>query len=98
MKVCAIIKNEDIINHLSEKVPSWPKMKRTIAIALCYKKRLLQSIQKEKGIDIDDRQSGLVSLEDIQSAERAIIKSVQEGYFKDEIEALKKKQSLKASG
>ena len=97
MKVCAIIKNEDIINHLSEKVPSWPKMKRTIAIALCYKKRLLQSIQKKKGIDIDDRQSGLVSLEDIQSAERAIIKSVQEGYFKDEIEALKKKQRLKAS-
>ena len=38
-----------------------------------------------------------MSLEDIQSAEREIIKSVQEGYFKDEIEALKKKQRLKAS-
>ena len=38
-----------------------------------------------------------MSLEDIQSAEREIIKSVQEGYFKDEIQALKKKQRLKAS-
>ena len=38
-----------------------------------------------------------MSLEDIQSAEKEIIKSVQEGYFKDEIEALKKKQRLKAS-
>ena len=57
---------------------------------------MLQSVQKKKGISIDDRQTGLVSLEDIQSAERKIIKSVQEGYFKDEIEALKKKQRLKA--
>ena len=94
IKVCAIFKNKGIIDHLSEKVPSWSKMKRIIAIALCYKKRLLQ---KKKGIDIHDRQTGLVSLEDIQSAEREIIKSVQEGYFKDEIEALKKKQRLKAS-
>ena len=97
IKVCAIIKNKDIIDHLSEKVSRWFKMKRIIAIALCYKKRLLQSAQKKKGVDIDDRQTGLVSLEDIQSAEREIIKSIQEGYFKDEIEALKKKQRLKAS-
>ena len=57
---------------------------------------MLQSVQKKKGISIDDRQTGLVSLEDIQSAEREIIKSVQEGYFKDDIKALKKKQRLKA--
>ena len=38
------------------------------------------------GINIDDRQTGLVSLEDIQSVEREIIKSVQKGYFKDETE------------
>ena len=61
------------------------------------KKRLLQSAQIRKGIDIDDKQTGLVSLEDIQSVEKEIIKSVQEGYFKDEIKALKKKQRLKAS-
>ena len=42
IKVCAIIKNKNIIDHLSEKVSSWSKMKRIIAIALCYKKRLLQ--------------------------------------------------------
>ena len=72
-------------------------MKRIIAIALCYRKRLLQSVQKKKGINIDDRQTGLVSLEDIQSAEREIIKSVQKECFKDEIEALKKKQRLKSS-
>ena len=93
IKVCAVI----MIAHLSQKVSSWSKMKRIVGIALCYKKRLLQSVQKKKGISIDDRQTGLVSLEDIQSAEREIIKSVQEGYFKDEIEALKKKQRLKAS-
>ena len=58
---------------------------------------MLQSVQKKKGIDIDGRQTGLASLEDIQSAGREIIKSVQEGYSKDEIEALKKKQRLKAS-
>ena len=58
---------------------------------------MLQSIQKKKDINIDDRQSGLVSVEAIKSAEREIIKSVQEGYFEDEIEALKKKQRLKAS-
>ena len=97
IKVCAIIKNKDITDHLSEKVSRWSKMKRIIAIALCYKKMLLQSVQRKKGIDIDDRQTGLVPLEDINSAEREIIKSVQEGYFKDEIEALKKKQRLKAS-
>ena len=61
-------------------------MKKIIAIALCYKKRLLHSAQKRKGINIDDRQTGLVSLEDIQSAEKEIIKSVQEGYFKNETE------------
>ena len=91
------ITNKDIIDHLSEKVFSWSKMKRIIAIASCYEKRLLQSVQKKKGINIDDRQTGLESLEDIQYAEREIIKSVQEGYFKDEIEALQKKQRLKAS-
>ena len=58
IKVCAIIKDKGIIDHLSEKVSSWFKMKRTIAIALCYKKRLLQSAEKKKGIDIDDRQTG----------------------------------------
>ena len=66
-------------------------MKRVTAILLCYKKRLLQSVQKKKGINIEDRQTGLMSLEDIQSAEREIIESVQERYFKDEIEVWKKK-------
>ena len=56
IKVCAIIKNKNIIDQMSEKVSSWSKMKRIIAIALCYKKRLLQSAQKRKGINIDDRQ------------------------------------------
>ena len=64
-------------------------MKRIIAIALSYKKRLPQSAQKRKDIDIDDRQTSLVSLEDIQS--------VKEGYFKVEIEPLTKKQRLRAS-
>ena len=89
--------DKGIIAHLSEKVSSWSQMKRIIAITLCYRKRLLQNVQKKKGINIDDRQTGLVSLEDIQSAKREIIRSVQEGYFKDEIEALNKKQRLKAS-
>ena len=66
-------------------------MKRITAILLCYKKRLLQSVQKKKGINLEDRQTGLMSLEDIQSAEREIIESVQERYFKDEIEVWKKK-------
>ena len=66
-------------------------MKRITAILLCYKKRLLQSAQKKKGINLEDRQTGLMSLEDIQSAEREIIESVQERYFKDEIEVWKKK-------
>ena len=66
-------------------------MKRITAILLCCKKRLLQSVQKKKGINIEDRQTGLMSLEDIQSAEREIIESVQERYFKDEIEVWKKK-------
>ena len=97
IKVCTIIKKKRIIAHLSEKVSSWSKMKRITAITLCYKKKLHQSVHKKKGINIDDRQTGLVSLEEIQPAESKIIKSVQEGYFKDEIEALKKKQRLKAS-
>ena len=97
IKVCTIIENKGIIAYLSENVSSWSKMKRIMAVALCYKRRLLQSVQKKKGINIDDRQTGLVSLEDIQSAEKEIIKSVQEEYFKDEIEALKKKQMSKAS-
>ena len=66
-------------------------MKRITAILLCYKKRLLQSVQKKKGINIEDRQTDLMFLEDIQSAEREIIESVQERYFKDEIEVWKKK-------
>ena len=86
IKVCTIIENKGIIAYLSEKVSSWSKMKRIMAVALCYKRRLLQSVQEKKGINIDDRQTGLVSLEDIQSAEKEIIKSVQEEYFKDEIE------------
>ena len=53
IKACTVIKNKDVIVHLSEKVSSWSKMKR-------------------------------------------IIKSVQKEYFKDEIEAPKKKQRLKS--
>ena len=34
IKLCIIIKNKCIIAHLSEKVSSWSKMKRIIAIAL----------------------------------------------------------------
>ena len=34
IKVCTVIKNKGIIAHLSEKVSSWSKMKRIIAIAL----------------------------------------------------------------
>ena len=55
IKVCTIIKKKRIIAHLSEKVSSWSKMKRISAIALCYKQRLLQSVQRKKGINIDDR-------------------------------------------
>ena len=54
-----------------------------------------QSVHKKKGINIDDKQTGLVSLEEIQPAESKIIKSVQEGYFQDEIEALKKNSGWK---
>ena len=73
IKVCTVIKNKYVIAHLSQKVSVWSEMKRIIATALCYQTRLLQSVQKKKGINIDDRQTGLVSLEDIQSAERQII-------------------------
>ena len=34
IKLCIIINNKCIIAHLSEKVSSWSKMKRIIAIAL----------------------------------------------------------------
>ena len=88
IKVCTVIKDKGIIAHLSEKVSSWSKMKRIIAIALCYKGcfRVFRRRYIGIGINIDDRQTGLVSLEDIQSVEREIIKSVQKGYSKDEIE------------
>ena len=74
IKECTIIKNKDIIDHLSEKKSSWSKMKRITTIALCYEKRLLQSVQKKKGINIDDRQIGLESLEYVNQRWRRIFK------------------------
>ena len=74
IKVCTIIKNKDIIDHLSEKKSSWSKMKRITTIALCYEKRLLQGVQKKKGINIDVRQIGLESLEYVNQRWRRIFK------------------------
>ena len=48
IKVCTIIKNKDIIDHISEKVSSWSKMKRIIAIALCYKKGCFRVSRRRK--------------------------------------------------
>ena len=48
IKVCAIIKNKGITDHLSEKVSSWSKMKRIIAIPLCYKKGCFRVSRRKK--------------------------------------------------
>ena len=55
---------------------------------------MLQSVQKKKGINMMIDKLACVSR---RLAEREIIKSVQKGYFKDEIEGLKKKQRLTSS-
>ena len=95
-----VVKQEDIIGYLEERISNWSKFKRIIALLLCYKRQLLQHIRSKQGwkgsdsINCNDR---LFNLEELKGAEKEAIKSVQQRHFKEKIMALHNGNSLKSS-
>ena len=95
-----VVKQEDIIGYLEERISNWSKFKRIIALLLCYKRQLLQHIRSKqgwKGSDSINCNSRLFNLEELKGAEKEVIKSVQQRHFKEEIMALHNGNSLKSS-
>ena len=48
IKVCAIIKNKGITDHLSEKVSSWSKMKKSLQLHYVVKKGCFREPRRKK--------------------------------------------------
>ena len=95
-----VVKKEDIIGYLEERISNWSKFKRIIALLLCYKRKLLQHIgskQGWKGADSINCNNRLFNLEELKGAEKEVIKSVQQRHFKEEIMALHNRNSLTSS-
>ena len=96
----AVVQQEDVIEYSEERISKWSKFKRIIALLLCYKRKLLQHITSKEGwkgantINCNDR---LFNLEELKSAEKEVIKSVQQRHFKEEIMAFLNGNSLKSS-
>ena len=47
-KSYAIFVHEDIVAGFEEKISSWPTLKRIVALVLCFKKKVLDCIRRNR--------------------------------------------------
>ena len=88
-KSYAAIVHEDIIESLEEIISSWPRLKKIIGLVLCFKKKLLDCIRgsmSAKELNHTKQHcSALLDLEGIKMLKEEIIRSVQRGYFGEDL-------------
>ena len=76
--------SEDIITSAENRISSWLKLRRVIALVLLYKQNLLESVKTNKEPSPEIHRSckeKLIGLREIQIAELEIIRSVQKYVF-----------------
>ena len=87
--------------YIEGRISSWHRLKRIIALVLCFKKRLLNCIMKDRSSKekyyINYHCGTLLNIEAIKLAEMEIIKSLQRRNFGEEIVSLEMKRLLKSS-
>ena len=93
---CTLL-SEDVITSAENRVSSWFKLKRVIALVLPYKQKLLESVKTNKSALPEIHRSckeKLIGLREIQIAEMKKVRSVQSRYFGKEIVLLSKQNQL----
>ena len=76
VKTCAAVVRKNFVQQLEERISCWSKMKRVVALVLCYKKKLQERIKKKQQIEENGESSNtdnLCSLEELKAAEEEII-------------------------
>ena len=89
--------SEDVITSAENRISSWLKLKRVIALTLLYKQKLLESVKTNKEPSTEIHRSckeKLIDLREIQIAELEIIRSVQNRYFGRQIALLRNQKKL----
>ena len=83
------IEKYNILDTLEERIPSWVKVRRTLAYAKKFIRRLREKIKgRNSSNNTDQEHPCVLNVADIQDAEIIIIKLHQRRYFKDEISIL----------
>ena len=98
-KSYAAFVHEDIVAGLEERISSWPRLKRIVALVLCFKKKVLDCIRgnsSTKSLDHTKQYSMPSDLEGIKMAEKDIIRSVQRRHLGDKLISLGKGKCLKS--
>ena len=98
-KSYAAFVHEDIVAGLEERISSWPRLKRIVALMLSFKKKVLDCIRRNSSIkemDHTRQHSMLLDLERIKMTEKEIIRSVQRRHFGEELISLGKGKCLKS--
>ena len=98
-KSYAAFVHEDIVAGLEERISSWPRLKRIVALVLSFKKKVLDCIRgnsSTKELDHTRQHSVPSDLEGIKMAEKEIIRSVQRRHFGEELISLGKGKCLKS--
>ena len=98
-KSYAAFVHEDIAAGLEERISSWPRLKRIVALVLCFKKKVIDWIRRNssiKELDHTRQHSMLLDLERIKMTEKEIIRSVQRRHFGEELISLGKGKCLKS--
>ena len=87
------ILSEDVITSAENRISSWLKLKKIIALFLVYKQKLFKSVKTNKEPSREIHKSckeKLIGLREIQIAAMKIIRSVPSRYFGKEIALLSK--------
>ena len=96
-KSYAAFVHEDIVVGLEERISSWPRLKRIIALVSSFKKKVCNCIRRNtKELDHTRQYSVPLELEGIKMAEKEIIRSVQTRRFGEELISLGKAKYLKS--
>ena len=84
-----------------QKFSDWYRLKKSIAWVLRYRSNLLSAIktrQKTGQIKTQPEKLSLISTEELENAERAILKVVQQTAFRDEINTLNRSSDKRVKG
>ena len=87
--------NENILTRF-EKISNWDKMKRVMALVLKFKMRLKQKLNGSGNMETEPRvvTESLLNTNELDFAQRHLLKLVRNQAFYKEIEALKKKGNI----